>query len=250
MKLLEQTIKELKGEELEDDIRATVNLHVDLRVDETYIPDMNQRLTVYRRMAAVRTEQELDRLMDEVRDRYGAPPDSVLNLAEYASIRILADQIRVESLDREGQIVVIKFRPDAKLDPAWLFRIVQQRGDIVLLPPATLKVDLKAPEKKPEKPGVKSPPAPIGVRPPSTGAMKPGVNLTLGGASGVRPRKGQDPVAGGSWWAARAKSGEVAPGFSRDEIMRPAKQDPRAEGGLFSRLSGLLRELSGGASIG
>ena len=55
MKLLEQTIKELKGEELEDEIRANVNLRVDLRIDETYIPDMNQRLAVYRRMAAVRT---------------------------------------------------------------------------------------------------------------------------------------------------------------------------------------------------
>ena len=49
MKLLEETIKELKGEEIEDDLRATVNLRVDLRVDESYIPDVNQRLTVYRR---------------------------------------------------------------------------------------------------------------------------------------------------------------------------------------------------------
>ena len=55
MKLLEQTIKELKGEEIEDEVRANVNLRVDLRIDDAYIPDMNQRLTVYRRMAAVRT---------------------------------------------------------------------------------------------------------------------------------------------------------------------------------------------------
>ncbi len=114
MKLLEQTIKELKGEELEDEIRANVNLRVDLRIDEAYIPDMNQRLTVYRRMAAVRTPPELDRLMDEVRDRYGPPPESVLNLAEYAAIRLLADRIGLESLDREGQTVVLKFRPDAR----------------------------------------------------------------------------------------------------------------------------------------
>ena len=84
MKLLEQTIKELKGEELEDELRANVNLRVDLRIDDDYIPDMNQRLTVYRRMAAVRTDEELDRLVLEVRDRYGPPPESVLNLAEYA----------------------------------------------------------------------------------------------------------------------------------------------------------------------
>ncbi len=144
MKLLEQTIKELKGEEIEDDVRASVNMKVDFRVDETYIPDMNQRLTVYRRMAGVRTEQELDRLMDEVRDRYGPPPESVLNLAEYASIRLLADQIRVESIDREGQLVVLKFRADARLDPTWLFRVIQEREDVLLLPPATLRLDLKA----------------------------------------------------------------------------------------------------------
>ncbi len=220
MKLLEQTIKELKGEEIEDDLRATVNLRVDLRVDEAYIPDMNQRLTVYRRMAAVRTEQELDKLMDEVRDRYGPPPDSVMNLAEYAAIRVLSDRIRVEALDRDGQTVVLKFRPDAKLDPAWLFRVIQERGDVVLLPPATLKLDLKAAEKGPEQ-----------------------------RAKDRRPRKGGDPVAGGSWWAARARSGEVAPGFTRDQIMRPAKEDPRGEGGIFARVGGLLRELSAGGSI-
>jgi len=220
MKLLEETIKELKGEEIEDDLRAAVNLRVDLRVDESYIPDVNQRLTVYRRVAAVRNEPDLDRIMDEVRDRYGPPPDSVLNLAEYAAIRLLADRLRIESLDRDGHAVVLKFRHDAKLDPVWLLRVIQARGDVVLLPPATLKLDLRGPEKK--------------VTP------KPA----------QRPRKGGDPVAGGSWWAARAQAGEVAPGFSRHEILRPAREDPRAEGGLFVRVSDLLRELSNGGSIG
>jgi len=223
MRLLEQTIRELKGEEIEDDIRATVNLRVDLRVEETYIPDMNQRLTVYRRMAAVRTEQELDRLIDEVRDRYGPPPDSVLNLAEYASIRLMADRIQVESLDRDGHTVVLKFRPDARLDPVWLLRVIQERGDVVLLPPATLKLDLNASDKW------------------ATPPRRPGTPAA---------RKANDPVASGSWWAARARAGEVAPGFSRDEILRPVKEDPRAEGGVFARVGSLLRELSAGGSIG
>ena len=227
MKLLEQTIKELKGEEIEDDVRANVNLRVDLRIDDDYIPDMNQRLTVYRRMAAVRADDELDRLVLEVRDRYGPPPESVLNLAEYAAIRLLADRIGLDSLDREGSSVVLKFRPDAKLDPAWLFRVVQQRGDVTLVPPATLKLDLKkgivpkAPQTAPR------PPAPLS-----------------GG------KKGKDPVAGGSWWAARAHTGGVTPGFTKDEILRPAREDPRGENGVFVRVSELLRELSGGRSIG
>src|SRR6266446_3363591 len=143
MKLLEQTIKELKGEEIEDEVRANVNLRVDLRIAETYIPDMNQRLTIYRRMAGVRSEDELGKLVEEVRDRYGPPPPSIENLAEYAYIRLLADRIGLESIDREGQLVVLKFRPEAKIDPAWLFKIVQERKDIQLTPPATLKLNME-----------------------------------------------------------------------------------------------------------
>jgi transcription-repair coupling factor (superfamily II helicase) len=223
MKLLEQTIRELKGEDIEDDVRANVNLRVDLRIDKSYIPDMNQRLTVYRRMAAVRTDAELDRFMEEVRDRYGPPPDSVLNLAEYAAIRLLADRLGLESVDREKQTVVLKFRPEATLDPSWLFRVIQGRGDLTLVPPATLKLDLRGA-------------AGLRVLPPLS--------------TSVPSRKKPDPVAAGSWWAARARAGEVAPGFTRDAIMRPAKEDPRGEGGVFSRVAGLLRELSAGGSIG
>ncbi|HUR49265.1 MAG TPA: transcription-repair coupling factor, partial [Acidimicrobiales bacterium] len=225
MKLLEQTIKELKGEELEDELRANVNLRVDLRIDDQYIPDMNQRLTVYRRMAGVRSDEELDKLVAEVRDRYGPPPESVQNLAEYAAIRVLADRIGLESLDREGPSVVLKFRAEAKLDPAWLFRVVQQRGDITLIPPATVKLDLKKPVGSERRPPVARPQP---VSPPK------------------RSKKGADPVAGGSWWAARAQAGEVTSGFTKDEIMRPAAENPRAEGGVFVRVSGLLRELSEG----
>ncbi len=222
MKLLEQTIKELKGEEIEDEIRANVNLRVDLRIDEGYIPDMNQRLTVYRRMAGVRGDAELDRLMDEVRDRYGAPPESVLNLAEYASIRLMADRIGLESVDREAQTVVLKFRPDAKLDPQWLFRVVQERGDVTLVPPATIKLDLRA----------------------TAAPRKPVAAAFAGRTTGK-----SDPVASGSWWTARARAGEVTGGFTKGEIMRPAKEDPRAEGGVFTRVAGLLRELSSGGSM-
>src|SRR5688500_1394507 len=60
MKLLEETVRELKGEEIEDDVRSTVNLGVDLKIDGDYIPDMNQRLMVYRKIAATRTDRDLE----------------------------------------------------------------------------------------------------------------------------------------------------------------------------------------------
>jgi hypothetical protein len=168
--------------------------------------------------------------MDEVRDRYGPPPDSVLNLGEYASIRVLADRIGLESIDREGHVVVLKFRADARLDPAWLYRVVQERADVTLVPPASLKLDLKGPSE----------------------ASRVGSARSAGRKAqdhGMAGRKAADPVAAGSWWAARARAGEVAPGFTRDQILRPAKEDPRGESGVFSRVGGLLRELSAGGSI-
>jgi transcription-repair coupling factor (superfamily II helicase) len=206
MKLLEQTVKELRGEELDDERRASVNLRVDLRIDDTYIPDMNQRLTVYRRIAAVRSEEELGRTIEEIRDRYGYVPASLLNLADYARIRFMADRIGVESLDREGQMVVIKFRPDARIDAAALVRMVRTRNDVSLAPPASLKLDLR----------------------------------------GARP----DKKRSGSWWTARATAGEVAPGFTREEMTRLPESDPRAPDGLFERLGGLLDELSQAGTIG
>jgi transcription-repair coupling factor (superfamily II helicase) len=144
MKLLEEAVRELKGEEIEEEVRATVNLGVDLKIDDGYIPEMNQRLTVYRRVAAARTEQELQSVLDDVRDRYGPPPDSVLNLAEYGRIRIMADGLGVEAIDRDGRLVVIKFRPQARVDPVRLIKVVQTYPGATLVPPASLKLDLEA----------------------------------------------------------------------------------------------------------
>src|SRR3954464_3468037 len=103
MKLLEETVRERKGEEIEDDVRANVNLRIDLRIAESYIPDTNQRLMLYRKVASARREDEIDRVLDEAADRYGPLPDSVLNLADYGRIRVMADRLGAESVDREAR---------------------------------------------------------------------------------------------------------------------------------------------------
>jgi len=167
----------------------------------------------------VRSLEELERLLDELRDRYGAPPASIFNLAEFARIRVMADAIGLESIEREGKIVMLKFRPDAKLDPVWLFKLVKARGDLLLLPPAILKLDLAKPSDPPERATASGPAAKSKKRPVSTTT---------------------------SWWTARARAGEVTPGFSREVILAPGALDPRAADGLFERLGDVLGELSRG----
>jgi len=221
MKLLEETVRELKGEDIEDDVRATVNLGVDLKIDDAYIPDMNQRLMVYRKVAATRTEKELEATLDEVADRYGPPTDAVLNLAEYGRIRVMADRLGVDTIDREGRLVVIRFRPQAKVDPVRLVKVVHEWPGAVLVPPVSLKVDLDARPGGPEGPPLRS--QPDGRR----------------GRPSGRARET-------SWWTARATTGEVTTGFTKEEILRKPKQNPRAEGGIFARLEELLSALAPG----
>jgi len=225
MKLLEQTVRELKGEELEDDVRATVNLRVDLRIDAAYIPDMNQRLMLYRKVAAARSDQEIDRVLDEATDRYGPLPASVLNLAEYGRIRVMADRLGIDTIDREGRTVVLKFRPQAKVDPVRLVSLVRQRPELTLVPPAALKLTLK------EAGGWR---LEAGRSRPSSSLQPP--------ASSLRKSGGRSQAAP-SWWTARAREGEVKPGFTKQEMTRPAKEDPRAPGGVFERVGGLLSDL-------
>jgi transcription-repair coupling factor (superfamily II helicase) len=242
MKLLEEAVRELKGEEIEDDTRATVNLRVDLKIEDSYIPDMNQRLMVYRKIAAARTEKELGSVIDDIRDRYGPAPDSVLNLAEYGRIRVLADRLGVDSIEREGRIVVIKFRPQAKVDPTRLIKVVHDHPGATLVPPVSLKLDMDATQGAPGGPGgTKGPPGRTAESPgrmpaPTYGRSTVPYGTRRGGPSGPAERQT-------SWWTARATAGTVEAGFTKEEILKKPEGNPRAEGGVFGRLESLLRAL-------
>ncbi len=218
-KLLEETIRELRGEELEEETRSTVNLRIDLKIDPGYIQDMNQRLMVYRKVASSRTEKELTTVLEELRDRYGSPPESVLNLAEFGRLRIKADHLDVDSIDREGRLIVIKFRPNARLDGVRLVKVVSGWPGAVLVPPVSIKLDLEAPL-----------------------APKPAAAAKAPSGKGRQGRGKTEPQV--SWWTTRATAGEVKPGFTKDEVLRKPDIDPRADGGMFSRLMGLLEALS------
>jgi transcription-repair coupling factor (superfamily II helicase) len=230
MKLLEQAVRELKGEELLDDVRAVVNLRVDLKIDPSYVPEMNQRLMIYRKIADARSDEELDQVLSELRDRYGPVPETVEHLEQYGRIRIMADRLGIESIDREGQAVVIKIRPDSggkRLNVDRLLRVVGGRADTTLVPPGTIKLDLRA----------------------KTGGGSTGVAPTFRSAPPVQTALGTKAKArqstGASWWTARATAGEVTAGFTKEEILKPPKEDPNAPGGVFARVRGLLAELAG-----
>ena len=143
VKLLEQTVQELKGEETRDERRARVNLGVDLRIDESYIPETDQRLAVYRKVAAAADDKALRAALDEVADRYGPLHPSLDRLAAYGRTRLRADRLGVETIDRDGSKLVIRFRTDATIDPGRLVQFVRSRPGISFAPGGILRLDLR-----------------------------------------------------------------------------------------------------------
>ena len=223
MKLLEETIRGLKGEEIEDEVRAIVNLGVDLRIDEQYVPDMNQRLMMYRRVAAARTNAELNTTLTEIRDRYGPLPSSVSNLAEYGKIRIQADLLGVDTIDCEGQLVIIKFKTDAKVNPAQVVTVVKNWPGVSLVPPISIKLDLEAVANDPT-------------------VKQQKIQSPVHGEKSLAKKTRQHSTAG--WRTKRATIGEVRPGFTKEAMLSQPDTDPNKEGGMFQQLSSLLHVLS------
>jgi len=259
MKLLEQAVRELKGEDVEDEVRASVNLGIDIRIDDDYVPDMAQRLVVYRKVAAARSETEIGEVLDEIADRYGPVRESVLNLAAYGRIRVMADKLGVESIDRQGSAVVIKFRDGAQKashppDPTKVLAVLRRRPDVTLAPPSSLRLNLAAMIAGSKDPAsMRTAPAsaatkPVGRPPVSTWSPGSSPRTSSGWSPGSldpglpgarRPRPSSAP----SWWTARATAGAVTPGFTKAEILKPPKENPLADGGLFDRVGSLLEDL-------
>ena len=144
VKLLEQTVRELQGEEVRDECRARVNLGVDLRIDEGYVTETDQRLAVYRKVATAADEPALAAALEEVADRYGPLHPSLTRLAEYGRARVRASGLGVEAIDREASRLVMRFGENTPLDPGRLVEFVRSRPGVALTPAGVLRLDLQA----------------------------------------------------------------------------------------------------------
>jgi transcription-repair coupling factor (superfamily II helicase) len=111
MHLLEQAIGELKGEAFEE-VKTEINLRVDIRIPEEYIPQMNVRLNLYKRISSAESLDEVAAIEEEIRDRFGPPPPTVLNLCHYGRIKFLAQKLKVRAVDRIENRLVLKFMPE------------------------------------------------------------------------------------------------------------------------------------------
>jgi len=142
--MLERAVREMKGEAAPDEAETQLNLGLNIRIGADYIPEENQRLRMYKRVAGVETESQLADVAAELQDRYGPPPQSVRNLLDYASLKLLCIRVGVNAIERKRDSVTFKFRQNAAVDPEQLARFVSAQKGAQFTPDGMLKFVLKA----------------------------------------------------------------------------------------------------------
>jgi len=142
--MLDRAVREMKGEAAPGEAETQLNLGLNIRIPGDYIKEENQRLRMYKRVAGVETESQLSDVASELEDRYGQSPSAVRNLLEYASLKLLAVRVGVSGIERKRELVTIRFRQNAVIDPGKLARFVSSQRGAQFTPDGMLKFSLKA----------------------------------------------------------------------------------------------------------
>ena len=113
-RMLEDTIKLIKGEITKEPIETTVDIKVDAYIPSTYIKDENQKIEIYKKIAAIESLDEYMEIKDELEDRYSEVPDSVYNLMDIAYIKSKAKQLNIEEIKETPKGLFFKFEEGDK----------------------------------------------------------------------------------------------------------------------------------------
>lgn len=143
VRLLEETVRELKGEEVPPEIHSSLNLGLDIRIPSGYISDENQRLRAYRRIANATDATEREKVEKELEDRYGPVPEEVKNLLEYSALKTVAEKLGIEAIDRRNSALNIKFHRETRIDPGKLMNLVSRTKGAQFTPAGILRIPLE-----------------------------------------------------------------------------------------------------------
>ena len=144
LKLLEEAVLEERGEEKKIETECAADLTLNANIPERYVTSPEQRMDLYRRIAAIRTNDDASDLMDEMIDRYGEPPKPVLALLDVALLRAAAAKAGVSDITQKKdalRFTLAVFRPEALVQVCGLtkykFRLTLSAGETPML---TLKL--------------------------------------------------------------------------------------------------------------
>jgi transcription-repair coupling factor (superfamily II helicase) len=134
--MMEQAIHELRGEPMRPDFEPELRLGIPAYIPDHYVPDENERLILYRRLARAESDQDLADLRDEMRDRCGPVPTLVENLIAAMNVRRQMRAMMILSAITKGNQLEIRFHADAPVDAAKLARLADANKKRMRLTPS------------------------------------------------------------------------------------------------------------------
>lgn len=134
-KILKESVDELQGKPVEDeDVNTQLDLRLDAYIPDGYIEDHNQRIDIYKQIAAIDSEEDASDVIDELCDRYGDPPRAVKCLIEAAKIKAAAKKLGIAMLSQKNGKLVIAF-DEKRFNPLYAMKLIQKMPARVKLLP-------------------------------------------------------------------------------------------------------------------
>ena len=143
-----RSLRNGKEPDLEGPLHATVeiNLHAPALLPNDYCPDVHARLVLYKRLAGVESLEDLEKLGEEIVDRFGRLPDAARALLETHRLRLMAEPLGVVRIDAAPEQIVLTFRPNPPIEPQRIIALIQSRKGWRLAGPEKLRIETKLSE--------------------------------------------------------------------------------------------------------
>lgn len=125
-KMLNEAVKDLKGEKTAEQFETTLELNVDAFIPPTYIPNEFQKLDIYKRIAVIADREESEEMLEELIDRFGEPPKSVENLLAIAQLRAKAHDCYYTEIKELGDKIKFVFYYQARINPANIMQMAEK----------------------------------------------------------------------------------------------------------------------------
>ena len=128
-KMLNEAVKHLKGEMEEEDYTTTIDLNIDAYIPDTYISNEYQKLDIYKRIAAIESEEEMEDMVEELIDRFGDIPKKVEMLLTVAQLKALAHKVYVTAVEQKGDTYTFAMYERAKVCPEKIPALLKEFRD-------------------------------------------------------------------------------------------------------------------------
>ena len=143
MEMLENAVAELKGEKITPKIEPVIDLKATALISEAYIENPDLRMGIYRKISSAKEIETLKNIVDELKDRFGAPPEETERLIEIMELKVLAMQLLITRIENIGGRIRIIFAPETPIGSEKIFSLYNTREEYLrFLPEGGIELDL------------------------------------------------------------------------------------------------------------